>query len=55
MLAVVEVKKPSSSGERASASGENLEMKTVRKTTISYRNRLMDIKSRPALLADTAS
>jgi hypothetical protein len=37
ILGVVEVTKPSSSGERASASGEKLEMKRVRKTTISYR------------------
>jgi hypothetical protein len=35
MLGVVEVTKPSSSGEKASASGEELEMKRVTKTMIS--------------------
>jgi hypothetical protein len=37
MLGVVEVTKPSSSGEKASASGEELEMKRLTKTMISGR------------------
>ena len=37
MLGVVKVTKPSSSGEKATASGEKLEMNRVRKTMISCR------------------
>lgn len=55
MLGVVEVTKPSSSGERASASGEKLETKKVRKTAISYRKSPHEYPVRLALLADSES
>ena len=51
MLGVVEVTKPSSNGEKASASGEELEMKRVTKTMISCRKSALNFpKKTPHLV-----